>query len=177
MYIEMVACIIYLSKLVLILINLNFNIIFLTKNLNLILHNHNICIQQFIYLFSIADTAILKESIFVGLLTAFERNKRNTADTYKTQVLTKLCKSKKEIVPLQPRVPGGVHAAEVVVAVGGGDERGHLAVGPVELRQGVQPVHDHRDSLVHHVDDGLVVHLQRLVFGGGARCGHSGFIL
>lgn len=66
MYIEMVACIIYLSKLVLILINLNFNIIFLTKNLNLILHNHNICIQHFLYLFSIAGTA---KGVYIRWLT------------------------------------------------------------------------------------------------------------
>lgn len=74
-------------------------------------------------------------------------------------------------------MPGGVHAAEVVVAVGGGDEGGHLALGPVEHGEGVEPVHDDGDGLVHHADDGLVVHLDGLVVGGGARGGEPGLVL
>lgn len=74
-------------------------------------------------------------------------------------------------------MPGGIHAAEVVVAVGGGDQGCHLAVGPVEQCEGVEPVADDGDGLGHHVDDRLVVHVGGLALGGGAGRRRPGLVL
>lgn len=49
----------------------------------------------------------------------------------------------------QPRVPGGVHAAQVVQAVGGGHQRVHFALPAFELGQVVQAGHDGRDRFLH----------------------------
>lgn len=74
-------------------------------------------------------------------------------------------------------MPGGVHAAQVVGAVGGGHQRGHLAVGPVEQRERVQPAHDDCHGLGHHANDGVVVHLHGLGLGRGPRGGQPRLVL
>lgn len=59
----------------------------------------------------------------------------------------------------QPRVPGGVHATQVVQAVGGGHQRVHFALPAFKLGQVVQAGHDGGDRLLHQGDQLLAVHV------------------
>ena len=54
-------------------------------------------------------------------------------------------------------MPGGVHPAKVVGAVGRGDERADLALGPVEGREAGQLLRDDGDGLGDVVDDDVAV--------------------
>lgn len=48
----------------------------------------------------------------------------------------------------EPGVPGGVHPAQVVQAVGGGNQCVHFAFPPLELSQVVEAGHDGGDGLL-----------------------------
>lgn len=71
----------------------------------------------------------------------------------------------------QPGVPGGVHAAQVVQAVGGGHQRVHLALPTFKLGEVVQAGHDGGDSFLHQGDQLLTVHVLWLPSGRERRRG------
>ena len=62
-------------------------------------------------------------------------------------------------------MPGGIHAAEVVVAVGGGDQSADLGVVAVKGGQALQAADDGRHGLGDHVDEQLAVDLTGLSGG------------
>ena len=65
--------------------------------------------------------------------------------------------------PLEPGVPGGIHAAEVVGATGGRYQLPHLALCPVKLRQRGEPAGDRRDRLAHQTGEESVSAVQSTV--------------
>ena len=71
-----------------------------------------------------------------------------------------------------PGVPRGVHAAEVVGAVGGGDQRIDLALGAVEGRKAGQLLRDDRDGLGDVVDDDVAVSIFRRLLAAVGADGH-----
>ena len=66
----------------------------------------------------------------------------------------------------EPGVPGGVHATEVVQAVGGRHQGVDLALPALELGQVVEAGHDGRDGLLDQDHQLLGVHVLGLAGGG-----------
>lgn len=63
---------------------------------------------------------------------------------------------------LKPRVPGRVHATEVIQAVGCSHQRVDFALASFKLSQIVQPGHDGRNSFLNQRNQLLAVHVLRL---------------
>lgn len=77
---------------------------------------------------------------------------------------------------LQPRMPRGVHPAEIVMTVGCRHQSGHLTVRAVEEGQRVQSVHNNSNGLGDHVYDGFVVYLHGFILGRCSGRRQTGFI-
>lgn len=72
--------------------------------------------------------------------------------------------------PSEPRVPGGVHATQVVQAVGRGHQGVDFALSALKLSQVVEAGHDGRDGLLDQRHQLLGVHVLWLA-GRGQRHG------